>query len=92
MGRPANTLASWCGDGQADTLLAPGVDVRAGTRRAAARAEVCGKFWETLHIDLRMVDTSDFTIAYCPTNISSVGTPHEIALCRQQRKPAIPWR
>ncbi len=31
------------------------------------------EFWETLHIDLRMVDTSDFTIAYVPTNIYSVG-------------------
>lgn len=58
-------------------------------RGAAARSKLTGKFWETLHIDLRMVDTSDFTIAYCPTNIYSVGTPHEIALCRQQRKPVL---
>jgi hypothetical protein len=36
-----------------------------------------------------MVDTSDFTIAYCPTNTYSVGTPHEIALSRQQRKPVL---
>lgn len=56
---------------------------------AKARSKVTGQFWETLHIDLRMVDTSDFTIAYCPTNIYSVGTPHEIALCRQQRKPVL---
>lgn len=56
---------------------------------AAARSKLTGKFWETLHIDLRMVDTSDFTIAYCPTNIYSVGTPHEIALCRQERKPVL---
>lgn len=56
---------------------------------ARKRAKLTGKFWETLHIDLRMVDTSDFTIAYCPTNIYSVGTPHEIALCRQQRKPVL---
>lgn len=56
---------------------------------AKARAGITGKFWETLHIDLRMVDTTDFTIAYCPTNIYSVGTPHEIALCRQQRKPVL---
>jgi hypothetical protein len=61
-------------------------DGRAG---AKARSRLTGKFWETLHIDLRMVDTSDFTIAYCPTNIYSVGTPHEIALCRQQRKPVL---
>jgi hypothetical protein len=56
---------------------------------ARTRSGLTGKFWETLHIDLRMVDTSDFTIAYCPTNIYSVGTPHEIALCRQQRKPVL---
>lgn len=61
-------------------------DSRAG---AAQRAQLTGKFWETLHIDLRMVDTSDFTIAYCPTNIYSVGTPHEIALSRMQRKPVL---
>ncbi|WP_218668861.1 hypothetical protein [Variovorax sp. KK3] len=61
-------------------------DNAAGAKR---RAGITGKFWETLHIDLRMVDTTDFTIAYCPTNIYSVGTPHEIALCRQQRKPVL---
>ena len=53
------------------------------------RAECAEKFWETLHIDLRMVDTSDFTIAYCPTNIYSVGTAHEIILSRQQLKPVL---
>lgn len=56
---------------------------------AEARAKCSGKFWETLHIDLRMVDTSDFTIAYCPTNIYSVGTPHEIVMGRLQRKPVL---
>ena len=47
------------------------------------------KFWETLHIDLRMVDTTDFTIAYVPTNIYSVGTVHEIVLARLQWKPVL---
>jgi hypothetical protein len=61
-------------------------DSRAG---ASQRSRLTGKFWETLHIDLRMVDTADFTIAYCPTNIYSVGTVHEIALSRQQRKPVL---
>ena len=61
-------------------------DSRAGAKK---RAKLTDEFWETLHIDLRMVDTSDFTIAYCPTNLYSVGTPHEIALCRQQRKPVL---
>jgi hypothetical protein len=56
---------------------------------AAARARCSGRFWESMHIDLRMVDTSDFIIAYCPTNIYSVGTPHEIIVCRQQRKPVL---
>lgn len=60
-----------------------------GAGGATARARCSGKFWETLHIDLRMVDTSDFVIAYCPTNIYSVGTPHEIVISRQQRKPVL---
>ncbi len=54
-----------------------------------ARGECAASFWETLHIDLRMVDISDFVIAYCPTNIYSVGTVHEVALARQQRKPVL---
>lgn len=53
------------------------------------RSACAANFWETLHIDLRMVDTSDFTIAYCPTNIYSVGTAHEIILSRQQSKPVL---
>jgi hypothetical protein len=56
---------------------------------ANARARCSGQFWQTMHIDLRMVDTCDFVVSYCPTNIYSVGTPHEIILCRQQRKPAL---
>ncbi len=53
------------------------------------RAACAEKFWETLHIDLRMVDTSDFTIAFVPTNIYSVGTVHEIVLSRLQWKPVL---
>ena len=53
------------------------------------RAECAKSFWETLHIDLRMVDTSDFTISYCPTNIYSVGTPHEIITATSQHKPVL---
>jgi len=56
---------------------------------ARSRAECAQVFWETMHIDLRMVDISDFVIAYCPTNIYSVGTPHEIIVARQQRKPVL---
>lgn len=56
---------------------------------ARTRARLTGRYWETLHIDLRMVDTADFLVAYCPTNIYSVGTPHEIALARLERKPVL---
>jgi hypothetical protein len=56
---------------------------------AQQRAKLTGHYWETLHIDLRMVDTADFIIAYCPTNIYSVGTVHEIALSRLERKPVL---
>lgn len=61
----------------------------AGRRGAARRAWCAKQFWETLHIDLRMVDTSDFTISYCPTNIYSVGTPHEIITATLQHKPVL---
>ncbi len=47
------------------------------------------EFWETVHIDLRMTDISDFMIAFVPTNIYSVGTVHEILLSKQQKKPTL---
>ena len=58
-------------------------------RGAKARTECAATFWETMHVDLRMVDVSDFVVAYCPTNIYSVGTPHEIVVARQQHKPVL---
>lgn len=60
-----------------------------GREGARARGACVDGFWPMLHVDLRMVDTSDFIVAYCPTNIYSVGTPHEIILCRQQKKPVL---
>lgn len=60
-----------------------------GKEGARKRAECAETFWETMHVDLRMVDISDFVIAYCPTNIYSVGTPHEIVVARQQHKPVL---
>jgi hypothetical protein len=56
---------------------------------ANARASCADHFWPALHMDLRMVDTSDFIVAYVPTNVYSVGTPHEIILCRSERKPVL---
>jgi hypothetical protein len=60
-----------------------------GAEGSATRAELAEYFWETMHIDLRMVDISDFVIAYCPTNIYSVGTVHEIVVARSQHKPVL---
>ncbi len=54
-----------------------------------ARLKCGATFRETMHMDLRMVDISDFVIAYCPTNIYSVGTPHEIIVARLQHKPVL---
>jgi hypothetical protein len=62
---------------------------RSGPKGAETRSWCARQFWETLHIDLRMVDTSDFTISYCPTNIYSVGTPHEIITATVQHKPVL---
>jgi len=56
---------------------------------AEARADCAEHFWPAMHLDLRMVDVSDFVVAYVPTNVYSVGTPHEIIQCRQQRKPVL---
>jgi hypothetical protein len=60
-----------------------------GAKGAAARAQCARNFRDTVHIDLRMVDLSDFIIAYCPTNLYSVGTPHEIVMARLERKPVL---
>jgi hypothetical protein len=60
-----------------------------GGKGAEARSWCSRQFWETLHIDLRLVDTSDFMISYCPTNIYSVGTPHEIITATLQHKPVL---
>ncbi len=60
-----------------------------GRKGAEARNWCARQFRDMLHIDLRMVDTSDFTISYCPTNIYSVGTPHEIIMATLQHKPVL---
>lgn len=60
-----------------------------GPEGAKARAQCAAIFGETVHVDLRMVDISDFVIAYCPTNIYSVGTPHEVIVATQQHKPVL---
>jgi len=46
-----------------------------GERGSTGRALCSEKAWPMVHIDLRMVDTSDFVIAYCPTNVYSVALP-----------------
>ncbi len=53
------------------------------------RAELCELFYPTVHINRRMVDICDLLIAYCPTNIYSVGTVNEIVRAREQNKPVL---
>ncbi len=53
------------------------------------RAELCHEFYPTVHINRRMVDICDFIIAYCPTNVYSVGTVNEITRARSQNKPVL---
>ena len=65
------------------------VELQTGTGGRARACRIADGFWPMQHVDLRMVDTSDFVVSYCPTNVYSVGTPHEIILCRQQRKPVL---
>lgn len=55
----------------------------------ATRARFEKDFWETVHLDCRMTDVSDFLISFVPTNIYSVGTVHEIVLARGQFKPVL---
>jgi hypothetical protein len=60
-----------------------------GASAAKERATCSQQAWPMMHIDLRMVDTCDFVIAFCPTNVYSVGTVHEIVIARQQKKPVL---
>ena len=53
------------------------------------RAQFESDFWQTIHIDCRMVDVADSILAFVPTNIYSVGTVHEIVLGRNQFKPVL---
>ncbi len=62
---------------------------RFGKDKVEVRAELVDKYWQTMHIDLRMVDTADFIVCYCPTNVYSVGTPHELVVAREQHKPVL---
>ena len=41
-----------------------------GPKGAKARSKCAKTFWKTLHIDLRMVDLSDFVIACCPPRLA----------------------
>jgi hypothetical protein len=76
-------------EGEGTTDIRSGWTYKGGEEGARERAEIADGFWPALHIDLRMVDASDFIICFCPTNIYSVGTPHEIIVARQERKPVL---
>ena len=76
-------------EGETTTQQRDNWSFKPGPEGAKARSALEQFFWPAMHIDLRMVDTSDFVIAYCPTNVYSVGTPHEIIMARSQRKPVL---
>lgn len=76
-------------EGEGTTDVRRGWTYKEGPEGARARASIADGFWPALHIDLRMVDASDFIVCYCPTNIYSVGTPHEIIVARQEHKPVL---
>lgn len=76
-------------EGEGTTDVRSAWTYKVGEEGARERARIADGFWPALHIDLRMVDASDFIICYCPTNIYSVGTPHEIIVARQERKPVL---
>src|SRR5262245_57754817 len=62
----------------------------ANNKKGAAQRASCAKqFWPAVHSERRMVDTSDFVVAYCPTNVYSVRTPAEIVLARHLRRPVL---
>jgi len=53
------------------------------------RSALCDLFYPTVQINRRMVDICDLLIAYCPTNVYSVGTVNEIIRARSQNKPVL---
>jgi len=82
-------LHGYGAEGEATTSIRDEWTYETGPDGADKRAKVGDGFWPALHIDLRMVDTSDFIICYCPTNIYSVGTPNEVILARSEFKPVL---
>jgi hypothetical protein len=44
---------------------------------------------EIVHMDLRMVDVSDFVIVYLDMDARPFGTVHELILSLNQRKPTL---
>jgi hypothetical protein len=82
-------LHGYGAEGEKTTSIRDQWTYESGPEGADKRASVGEAFWPALHIDLRMVDTSDFVVCYCPTNIYSVGTPNEIILARSEFKPVL---
>jgi hypothetical protein len=49
---------------------------------AIGRAQRARKALPVLYVDLRMIDTSDLMIAFCPTSVYSVGIVDEMSAIR----------
>src|SRR5262249_34823928 len=76
-------------EGEGTTDLRKGWTYERGEAGAKKRAQIAAAVWPALHNDPRLVDTRGFIVCYRPANGSSVGTPHEIILARQQHKPVL---
>mgnify|MGYP003133445017 CR=1 FL=1 len=51
--------------------------------------ELTQRMKEIVHVDLRMVDVSDFVIVYLNPEVKMFGTIHELITSLQQRKPTL---
>jgi len=60
-------------------------------KRAGNYKDIRKIYGDIRRIDLRMVDISDFMIAYLNTDIYTCGTVEEIVLANRQKKPVLIW-
>ena len=68
--------------------------ILAKLRKANKWGKFCTMMGEIAHLDLRLVDKSDFVIAYFPSisdnnKVPTYGTMHEIVVAREQQKPVL---
>ena len=68
-----------------------GREKRRQLKRAGLYDEFASEIENVVHIDLRMIDKSDFIILYIDTDIHMCGTYWEAVVSAWERKPIIIW-